>query len=291
MTAPDRAQLVCTDLDGTLLNSAGAVGPVTRKALTEAAACRVPVVCVTGRPLRDALVVGRELGSGGLVGCSNGAVMAEIPSGRVLMCRGFSADRAGFVLQQLRGRLPDIVLGVDTLRGLFLEEDFAALVPHCWRHDVVINAGSSLASDDRVVKILAVHPTVPARTLADLLIQPSDALTGTCSTPHFLEMSPNGVDKGASLRWLANHHRLRLTATVAVGDMPNDLPMLRAAGLAAAVSNAHRDVRRAADLILPSNDEEGVADLITMVCRMDSKTPPGARSTHTGQERDRAGSG
>lgn len=47
--------------------------------------------------------------------------------------------------------------------------------------------------------------------------------------------------------------------------MPDDLPMMRAAGLAAAVANAHPSVRRCADLFLPSNEQEGVADLLSMV--------------------------
>lgn len=47
--------------------------------------------------------------------------------------------------------------------------------------------------------------------------------------------------------------------------MPNDIPMLRAAGLAAAVANAHEDTLRAADIVLPSNDDEGVAALIRLV--------------------------
>jgi len=266
VTAPDRIRLVCTDLDGTLLNSAGAVGPVTRSALAKAAACAVPVVCVTGRPLRDALAVARALGSKGLVVCSNGAVIAEVKSGRVRACHGFSTAQGSVVLKQLRARLPGVVLGVDTLRGLFLEPDFGALVPDCWPHRVVPDAVDELAPDDRLVKILVVHPAVPASALTDLLIEPDDGVRGTCSTPYFLEVSPDGVDKGASLRWLAGFHRVRVTATAAVGDMPNDLPMLRAAGLAAAVANAHRDVRQAADLILPSNEDDGVADLISMVC-------------------------
>jgi Cof subfamily protein (haloacid dehalogenase superfamily) len=271
--APDSARLVCTDLDGTLLNSAGTVGPVTRKALAEAARCGVPVVCVTGRPLRDALAVSRELGSRGVVVCSNGAVIAEVPAGRVLVCRGLSGRRGGIVLKRLRARLPGVVLGVDTLQGLFLEPEFGALVPDCWPHRVVDDAVHVPAPDDRVVKVLAVHPTVSASALADALVKPGDRLKGTCSTPHFLEISPDGVDKGASLRWLADFHGVRITATAAAGDMPNDVPMLRAAGLAAAVGNAHRDVRQVADLILPSNDEDGVADLIAMVCRADGRRP------------------
>ncbi|MGC4983485.1 MULTISPECIES: HAD hydrolase family protein [unclassified Streptomyces] len=40
---------------------------------------------------------------------------------------------------------------------------------------------------------------------------------------------------------------------------------MRAAGLAAAVENAHEDTLRAADIVLPSNDDEGVAALIRLV--------------------------
>ncbi|WP_443063924.1 HAD hydrolase family protein [Streptomyces sp. NBC_00659] len=38
-----------------------------------------------------------------------------------------------------------------------------------------------------------------------------------------------------------------------------------AAGLAAAVENAHEDILRAADIVLPSNDDEGVAALVRLV--------------------------
>ncbi len=49
---------------------------------------------------------------------------------------------------------------------------------------------------------------------------------------------------------------------VAIGDMVNDLPMLRWAGRAVAVANAHPDVLAAADEIIASNDDDGVARYI-----------------------------
>ncbi|KUO09248.1 HAD family hydrolase [Streptomyces sp. DSM 15324] len=265
MSAPDRIRLVCTDLDGTLLNERGAVGPLTHAALTEAARCGLPVVCVTGRPLRDALSVCRDVGTDGLVVCSNGAVVAEVATGEPLRCRGFSRRRAGTALARLRARLPGLVLGVDTLHGLFLERGFEKLVPDCWQHACVPDAAEVPIPGDGVLKILAVHPDLPGPSLAGPLIHPGDGVLATCSTPYFLEVAPTGVDKGAALRWLADYHAIRVAAVAAVGDMPNDLPMLRAAGLAAAVANAHPSVRRCADLILPSNEEEGVADLLSMV--------------------------
>lgn len=70
------------------------------------------------------------------------------------------------------------------------------------------------------------------------------------------------MDKGRALHWLGRHLSVATARTAAVGDMPNDLPMLRAAGLAAAVANADPRVRQAARIMLPSNDHDGVADLI-----------------------------
>lgn len=258
--------LVCTDLDGTLLNRAGTVGPVTRAALAEADRRGLPVAYVTGRPLRDALSAVRDHGFRGLVVCSNGAVTAEALTGRVLDRRGFTAEGAARLLERLRARVPGVVLGVDTVAGLRLEPGFAELLSDCWAHEAVPDAAVALSADDPPVKVLAVHASLPAAPLGESLVRPGDAVETTRSTPYFLEISPRGVDKGAALRRLAGHYGVPVPATAAVGDMPNDLPMLRAAGLAAAVANAHPEVLAAADLVLPGNEEEGVARLIEAVC-------------------------
>jgi hydroxymethylpyrimidine pyrophosphatase-like HAD family hydrolase len=44
--------------------------------------------------------------------------------------------------------------------------------------------------------------------------------------------------------------------------MPNDVPMLRWAGRAYAVRNAHPAAKAAADAVIGSNDEDAVAQLI-----------------------------
>jgi hypothetical protein len=49
---------------------------------------------------------------------------------------------------------------------------------------------------------------------------------------------------------------------MAIGDAPNDVSMLRWAGLGVAVDNAWDATRAAADVIVPSNDEDGVVHAI-----------------------------
>jgi hydroxymethylpyrimidine pyrophosphatase-like HAD family hydrolase len=43
------------------------------------------------------------------------------------------------------------------------------------------------------------------------------------------------------------------------GDMPNDLPLFEWAGWACAVANSHPAVLEAADEVVPSNNDDGVA--------------------------------
>ncbi|MFE2534863.1 HAD family hydrolase [Streptomyces sp. NPDC059371] len=262
---PTIVRLVCTDLDGTLLDSSGAIRERTLGTLAEAERAGIAVVGVTGRPVRDTLDLARRHGLTGPVVCSNGAVTVDAESGRLLDCRGFGPGDAAGILRAVRDAVPGVALGVDSVSRLRLETAFVRLVPNTWRH-VALDGVSAPADADPVVKILAAHPMLLVDELAAVIGSVvGDRAVITRSTGDFLEMSAPGVDKGEALRTLAERSGLPLERTAAVGDMPNDIPMLRAAGLAAAVANAHEDTLRAADIVLPSNDDEGVAALIRLV--------------------------
>ncbi len=57
-------------------------------------------------------------------------------------------------------------------------------------------------------------------------------------------------------------HGIAAAEVVAIGDMPNDVPMLRWAGRSYAVANAHPAAQAAADEVVASNDEDAVAILL-----------------------------
>ena len=45
-----------------------------------------------------------------------------------------------------------------------------------------------------------------------------------------------------------------------IGDGENDLTMFRAAGMKMAMGNAVEELKRAADIVLPSNEKDGAAE-------------------------------
>jgi len=79
------------------------------------------------------------------------------------------------------------------------------------------------------------------------------------SHPLFLEGMALGVTKGTALAWVSHYLGVSQSDTIAVGDSGNDVEMLAWAGLGIAMGNASRSAIQAADLVVPSVDEDGVA--------------------------------
>ena len=82
------------------------------------------------------------------------------------------------------------------------------------------------------------------------------------SEPFFIEVMPLRVDKAASLDRLLARLHMRASDVIACGDGFNDVSMIRFAGLGVAMANAQDAVKREADYITLSNDEDGVAHVI-----------------------------
>ena len=82
------------------------------------------------------------------------------------------------------------------------------------------------------------------------------------SKPHYIEVMPEGVDKGASLKRLAELLGVKAEEVLAFGDGQNDVPMLTFAGAGYAMANGCAEARACTPLIAPPNTEDGVAQVI-----------------------------
>ena len=72
------------------------------------------------------------------------------------------------------------------------------------------------------------------------------------------------MSTAAGIECVAAEYGLTMADVLAVGDSDNDIPMIRAAALGAAVANASPELKAAADLITLSNDEDAVALLLQL---------------------------
>lgn len=84
----------------------------------------------------------------------------------------------------------------------------------------------------------------------------------TCSATVLVEVAPIGDNKGEALKFLAEHYKIPMNKTVAVGDNLNDLSMVEVAGIGCAVGNAAQPLKDAADFISVTNNEGALAQII-----------------------------
>ena len=87
-------------------------------------------------------------------------------------------------------------------------------------------------------------------------------VTHSNSTDSLLEISADGVSKGATLAKMAARHGLTADDCVTFGDNPNDFSMLSWAGRSWAMADGHPDLMKHAKFQTDAHQEDGVAKVI-----------------------------
>ena len=87
-------------------------------------------------------------------------------------------------------------------------------------------------------------------------------VTHSNSTDSLLEISADGVSKGATLAKMAARHGLTADDCVTFGDNPNDFSMLTWASRSWAMSDGHPDLMQHAKYQTDAHQEDGVAKVI-----------------------------
>lgn len=85
-------------------------------------------------------------------------------------------------------------------------------------------------------------------------------LRAVVSGAHWVDLMHPDADKGKALAELAGVLGVDMAETAAFGDYLNDYGMLRAAGHAVAMGNAHDDLKAVADEVVGTNAQHAVVD-------------------------------
>ena len=259
-----RIRLLASDLDGTLLRPDETVSDRTREALAAARAAGITVVLVSGRPPRSLGPIAERIGVGGMAICANGAVVWDLDSGTMVDWSPLAAELATKLVHALRQAIPGALFAVELETGFGREAG--------WSDGLVAARPDTLEADalelisSPVTKLLVRHPTMAFAEVAERArAAVGDDAVVTWAGLRLVEISAAGVTKAFALERLCRRLGIAASEVVAVGDMPNDLPMLDWAGTGVAVANADQAVLAAADEVIASNTDDGVAGLLERI--------------------------
>ncbi|MFS0840113.1 Cof-type HAD-IIB family hydrolase [Paenibacillus sp. UNC499MF] len=235
-------KLVALDMDGTLLNEEKQVSPANREAIYAALEAGVTVIFSTGRGVQSALPYAEELKLETPIVSVNGSEVWKAPHDLL--------KRTLLDLDLVR-RMYDLAIEHDTwywaysVEGMYNRDN--------WAEDITKPQWLKFGFYTENKESLEIIRGELARW---------GELEITNSHPDNLELNPKGISKASGIEEVCKLLGIEMSQVIAMGDSENDIAMIRAAGLGVAMGNAQEGVKRIADLVTVSNDEDGVAKII-----------------------------
>lgn len=262
--------VLALDLDGTLTNSDKQVTPVVRWALKLFMAMGGRVILASGRPTYGVMPVAEELEfqrKGGYILSYNGGCVTDCRTGSILYQHTLEQD----VVDTLAAQAKAYEVNIMTYQDKYIITEHPE-EKYCQKESRInhmeIRRTDSFADyvTFPVTKCLMTGEEGHLKNVEEQMKAYWDGRLNICrSEPYFLEVTAKGIDKAQTLKWLLNRLGKEPEDLIACGDGFNDLSMIAYAGIGVAMANAQQAIKEAAQYIAPSNDEDGIADV---VCRL-----------------------
>ncbi|MDR2535009.1 MAG: Cof-type HAD-IIB family hydrolase [Treponema sp.] len=258
------------DLDGTLLGPGALLSERAIRILKTCLDRGIKVIICTGRSIEAADQYQEAVGATGPMVYFNGAEVVDVPSRKVLYTTLLDLDVVDYCADLARRRglyyqayFPE----TSQSRGrILLTEHYAQEAEMYHKHTGIqpiigdLKKAAAAPGITGCIKSMFISDS----SLHDSIRTELQACFGSRiyivrSSPMFLEILHAGVSKGQGLKQAMEYQGLASSQVIAFGDEENDLSMFRIAGFSAAPANAKEEVRQAADIIIDSNAEDGVA--------------------------------
>lgn len=253
--------LVAIDIDGTLLRSDKTLSLRVARAIDKVREKGVKVVLASARPPRSVNEIHTRLKLDTYQINYNGALIYDTPRRRHVFHQPLVPALTQKIIKAARKADPQVVVSMEILDKWYTDHvdeklptetsrhfapDFVGPLEAFWH--VPVTKLMLLTPPERMVKI---RKAMESKFLDQVALAISDE--------HLLQVIARGVDKSAALARVATEYSISADRVMAIGDAPNDAGMLRWAGLGVAMGNAWKVTQDAADVTVPTNDEDGVA--------------------------------
>ncbi|KJG09791.1 Cof-type HAD-IIB family hydrolase [Photobacterium kishitanii] len=260
-------KLVALDMDGTLLNSDGAISEHNKQAIAAARAQGVYVVLASGRPIEGMTWALKELNMNSdndFVLSYNASLIQRVASQEVVRSQTLIGSDAK-AIAAIAHDLGVHVHAFSRRQGLITPQH-----NYYTDHEAKINGltitladFAELDDNEEIMKVMIIDD---AERLEAAIAQLPPALyqqyTIVRSAPFFLEFMHTNSNKGVGVKALADFLNINQDEVIAMGDAGNDHHMIEFAGLGVAMGNATEETKAIANYITDTNNNSGVAQVI-----------------------------
>ena len=259
-------KLLVVDIDGTLVGRDGSISAEDRNALAEACQSGIRVSLSTGRVVQACLRIINQLSLDGCHMFFDGALVSNPSQDKEVYVQPISQEMVKQAVEFAHSN--DIPLELYSATQYFVKQEtwasdirrqFFGIEPvvvdftRLWDKERIIKGGITVSSPQEIAKARSFCHQFDGRLCF--------TWTKTPAYPDisFINVLAPEVSKGKALEALASHLGVYLDEVMAIGDGPNDIPLLTSAGLGVAMGNAPDELKAVADYITLDIDHGGLA--------------------------------
>jgi Cof subfamily protein (haloacid dehalogenase superfamily) len=273
----NRISLVISDVDGTLVTNDKILTERSRAAVSHLHALGIAFSIVSSRPPFGLRMLVEPLALRLPVGAYNGGTLV-MPDLTVIEQQLVPPEAAREAMAVLRSFAVDIWVFagdrwlVENAAGAYVDREARTIrVPPTVVGRIEDHLGA-------IAKIVGVSDDFDRLDTCDPALHRAlgnDASIAR-SQPYYLDVTAAGTDKGVAVAELTRRLGISAAEIVTIGDMENDIAMFRKSGFSIAMGNASPEVKRLADAVTLSNDEDGFATAVEdmILPRAQNGTPP-----------------
>ena len=285
-------KLVAIDLDGTMLNQYGIITEKTKKAISKAQEKGFEVMIASGRAITSVKRFSKEINSNKYFISGNGAITYDIKNNKILYENILSKTKALKIIKICEEN--SIYYNVYTENGIiaknlsyntlyYYKDNLTKPDENRTHINIVENVYDYFEQrEEKILKIMICdeHKTVfnsivrKLKELSEIEVLEVSHMsrkiikqgTDEIALEYFYtEVSAKDVDKWNALEEIICLMNISKEEVVTIGDNANDLKMITNAGLGVAMGESAPYVKQSADIIAPTNDEDGVAIILNKI--------------------------
>ncbi len=255
--------MLVLDMDDTLLTDDHTISNENKEMLFKAKELGVHIVLASGRPTPAMIAYAKELQLDNSFMISyNGAVITDLKEDKVIFEQTLTQEQIHELYDYSLKSNTHIITYVDGKIVSETDSEYIEIEKNITglEHNKVVSFKEEVQSS--AVKCILLEEPGYLKEVEKDLKAAMPHLSVSMSKPFFLEVAQNGIDKGASIRFLAEKLDILQSEIIAVGNAGNDLTMIEYAGLGVWVDNVDPELRDKGDFIVASNNNHGVAEVV-----------------------------
>lgn len=267
-------KIIALDLDGTALNKEKKFSDTSIIAFKEAAQRGINIVIATGRAYNSLPKQLFSIEEIRYVITSNGAVLTDLETGRPI----YESCIDGQALDEIRKMIERDYVSIEACcngRAYIDEEDLQEILHENKRKrdlEYVLNTRTPVKNiwdfirrSKSVENICLYYSDQKEKQKWLEKLNRIDNILITSSFPNNHEIGGKNTSKANALKALMKKLGLSPCDLMAVGDSYNDLEMISLAEIGVVMGNSPEDIRREADYVTETNENEGVAKAIRKI--------------------------